>query len=63
MQKKPGLSFYAKDPQESANSLFSLLEKAENVIPNELRGSTPVRVGVIHIYYFTFNWRLKMFIF
>ncbi|WOL16344.1 putative apyrase 2 [Canna indica] len=44
-QKKPGLSFYAKDPKEAANSLVSLLEKAENVVPMELRQKTPVRVG------------------
>lgn len=45
VQKKPGLSFYAKDPKEAAKSLNSLLEKAESVVPEELRGKTPVRVG------------------
>lgn len=45
-QKKPGLSSYAKDPQEAAESLVSLLEEAEKVVPVELREQTPVRVGV-----------------
>ncbi|GJN31358.1 hypothetical protein PR202_gb19747 [Eleusine coracana subsp. coracana] len=44
-QKKPGLSAYAKDPQEAAESLVSLLEEAEKVVPAELREQTPVRVG------------------
>ncbi|TVU47207.1 hypothetical protein EJB05_06799, partial [Eragrostis curvula] len=43
--KKPGLSAYAKDPQEAAESLISLLEEAEKVVPAELRAQTPVRVG------------------
>ncbi|XP_066380786.1 probable apyrase 1 isoform X2 [Miscanthus floridulus] len=42
--KKPGLSA-AKGPQEAAESLISLLEEAEKVVPAELRGQTPVRVG------------------
>lgn len=46
MQKKPGLSAYAKDPQKAADSLIPLLEKAESVIPEGLRRKTPVRVGV-----------------
>jgi hypothetical protein len=40
------LSAYAKDPQEAAESLVSLLEEAEKVVPVELRDQTPVRVGV-----------------
>ncbi|KAK9267551.1 hypothetical protein L1049_009979 [Liquidambar formosana] len=44
-QKKPGLSAYAKDPQLAANSLLPLLAEAESVIPPELRGKSPVRVG------------------
>lgn len=43
-QKKPGLSA-AKGPQEAAESLISLLEEAEKVVPAELREQTPVRVG------------------
>jgi apyrase len=46
LQKKPGLSAFSKDPKEAANSLIPLLEKAEAVVPPELRGKTPVRVGV-----------------
>ncbi|KAL0929056.1 hypothetical protein M5K25_000996 [Dendrobium thyrsiflorum] len=45
LQKKPGLSAYAEDPKEAAESLISLLEKAESAVPEELRGKTPVRVG------------------
>ncbi|KAK8542936.1 hypothetical protein V6N12_015512 [Hibiscus sabdariffa] len=44
-QLKPGLSYYAKDPQAAANSLSSLLDKAESVVPMDLRSKTPVRVG------------------
>uniref|UniRef100_A0A0D9VTK8 apyrase n=1 Tax=Leersia perrieri TaxID=77586 RepID=A0A0D9VTK8_9ORYZ len=44
-QKKPGLSAYANDPQEAAESLVSLLAEAEKVVPVELRDQTPVRVG------------------
>jgi apyrase len=46
LQIKPGLSAYAQNPQKAAESLVSLLEKAENVVPRELRSKTPVRVGV-----------------
>ncbi|KAL5199001.1 hypothetical protein ABZP36_002513 [Zizania latifolia] len=45
VQKKPGLSAYADDPQDAANSLVSLLEDAKRVVPAELRDQTPVRVG------------------
>lgn len=45
VQKKPGLSAYAKDPREAAQSLVSLIEKAKEVVPAELRDQTPVRVG------------------
>ncbi|KAK6161601.1 hypothetical protein DH2020_004982 [Rehmannia glutinosa] len=44
-KRKPGLSGYAKDPAAAANSLSYLLEKAEAAVPQELRYSTPVRVG------------------
>ncbi|KAK5770457.1 hypothetical protein PVK06_046607 [Gossypium arboreum] len=43
---KPGLSYYAKDPQAATNSLTSLLDKAESVVPLDLRSKTAVRVGV-----------------
>ncbi|TYG86344.1 hypothetical protein ES288_A13G127300v1 [Gossypium darwinii] len=45
LQLKPGLSYYAKDPQAAANSLTSLLDKAESVVPLDLRSKTAVRVG------------------
>ncbi|KAK6151894.1 hypothetical protein DH2020_014529 [Rehmannia glutinosa] len=45
LQRKPGLSGYAKDPEAAANSLSYLLEKAEAAVPKELRHNTPVRVG------------------
>ncbi|KAF5178885.1 Ectonucleoside triphosphate diphosphohydrolase [Thalictrum thalictroides] len=45
VQKKPGLSAYASNPQMAADSLRSLLEQAERVVPEDLRSKTPVRVG------------------
>ncbi|KAE9590199.1 hypothetical protein Lal_00027902 [Lupinus albus] len=45
LQIKPGLSAYAQNPQEAAESLSSLLDKAESVVPREFRPKTPVRVG------------------
>ncbi|KAL0369988.1 UNVERIFIED_CONTAM: Apyrase 2 [Sesamum radiatum] len=45
LQRKPGLSGYAKDPEAAANSLSDLLQKAEAAVPKELRYNTPVRVG------------------
>ncbi|KAL0843276.1 hypothetical protein Bca101_016521 [Brassica carinata] len=42
---KPGLSAYPTDPRQAANSLVSLLDKAEASVPRELRPKTPVRVG------------------
>lgn len=45
LQRKPGLSGYAKDPEAAANSLSDLLEKAQAAVPKELRYNTPVRVG------------------
>ncbi|KAG8379117.1 hypothetical protein BUALT_Bualt07G0054700 [Buddleja alternifolia] len=45
LQRKPGLSGYAKDPEAAANSLSNLLEKAEAAVPKELQHNTPVRVG------------------
>ncbi|XP_029130111.1 apyrase 1-like [Cajanus cajan] len=45
LQIKPGLSAYAQNPQQGAESLMSLLDKAESVVPREFRPKTPVRVG------------------
>ncbi|EPS65035.1 apyrase-like protein, partial [Genlisea aurea] len=45
LQRKPGLSGYAKDPEAAANSLSELLEQAEAVVPLELQSMTPVKVG------------------
>ncbi|XP_043692535.1 probable apyrase 1 [Telopea speciosissima] len=45
VQKKPGLSSYAHNPQLAADSLQSLLDQAENVVPQGLHHKTPVRVG------------------
>ena len=51
LQLKPGLSSYAQDPKKAAESLVPLLEKAESVVPRELRSKTIVRVGV-RIFFF-----------
>ncbi|KAL3812433.1 hypothetical protein ACJIZ3_013701 [Penstemon smallii] len=45
LQRKPGLSGYANDPEAATNSLSDLLTKAEAIVPLELRSNTPVRVG------------------
>uniref|UniRef100_A0A2P2M7Z2 Adenosine diphosphatase n=2 Tax=Rhizophora mucronata TaxID=61149 RepID=A0A2P2M7Z2_RHIMU len=45
IQIKPGLSAYAKDPRAAADSLVTLLDKAEGAVPKDLRSKTPVRVG------------------
>ncbi|KAI3826375.1 hypothetical protein L1987_00423 [Smallanthus sonchifolius] len=42
---KPGLSANAKDPKAAAKSLLPLLEKAEKVVPRNMRKNTPVKVG------------------
>ncbi|KAG9458570.1 hypothetical protein H6P81_003078 [Aristolochia fimbriata] len=45
LQKKPGLSSYASNPRDAANSLKPLLVEAENAVPRALHSKTPVRVG------------------
>ncbi|XP_076907961.1 apyrase 2-like [Bidens hawaiensis] len=42
---KPGLSANAKDPKVAAETLQPLLEKAEKVVPQNMRKTTPVKVG------------------
>ncbi|XXG40976.1 hypothetical protein AAC387_Pa01g1554 [Persea americana] len=42
---KPGLSSYASSPEAGANSLKSLLEAAESVVPTALRSKAPIKLG------------------
>ncbi|CAN7021881.1 unnamed protein product, partial [Brassica rapa subsp. trilocularis] len=46
LQLKHGLSAYPNDPRQSANSLVTLLDKAEDSVPSELRPLTPVHAIV-----------------
>lgn len=46
MQITPGLSSYADDPKAAADSLRPLLDQAEAVVPQELRSTTPLKLGV-----------------
>ena len=45
VQKKPGLSSYALNPKEGADSLRSLLEVALTSVPADQHSSTPVLLG------------------
>lgn len=60
LQVKPGLSAYAQDPQQAAESLISLLDKAESVVPRECRPMAPVRVGVCVILFNYDKWFLNI---
>lgn len=42
----PGLSAYAENPQDAAESLIPLLEEAEAAVPQEFHPRTPVKLGV-----------------
>lgn len=44
-QLQPGLSAHANDPKAAADSLLPLLDKAEKVVPKDVRQNTPVKVG------------------
>ncbi|KAJ3113377.1 Guanosine-diphosphatase [Phlyctochytrium bullatum] len=43
-QLKPGLSSFADDPEGAAKSLDPLMKEAEEAVPAEMRGCTPVAV-------------------
>ncbi|XLR69383.1 hypothetical protein HN51_016483 [Arachis hypogaea] len=43
---KPGLSAYADNPEEAAESLIPLLDEAQNIIPPQFQPKTPLRLGV-----------------
>ncbi|RYR54054.1 hypothetical protein Ahy_A06g029303 isoform A [Arachis hypogaea] len=42
---EPGLSAYADNPEEAAESLIPLLDEAQDIIPPQLQPKTPLRLG------------------
>lgn len=46
MQTTPGLSSYEENPRAGAESLKPLLQQAEAVVPQTLRPTTPLKLGV-----------------
>lgn len=45
LQTTPGLSAYADNPKQAAESLIPLLEQAERVVPVNMQPKTPVMLG------------------
>lgn len=61
LQIKPGLSAYAQNPRQAAESLISLLDKAESVVPREFRPMTPIRVGVCLVFVYLFIYDIHIY--